>query len=501
MVSSQVRKSVLELAGISRAFGAIQANDTISLAVEPGEILGLVGENGAGKSTLLSILAGLERPDAGTVSIEGIPVRSGSPAASIRQGISLVHQHFSLVPTFTVAEQLRLAGWAGASLPEGVGDDIRPDARIEWLAPGQQQRVELAKALVSNPRVLLLDEPTSILAPSEVDGLFATLYRLRESGTAILFVTHKIREVLAHADRIVVLRRGKLSGELQRSAGTWPDDAERQLVGAMFAAPREHATSSMHPAPMPSRTEPLFIGTGLTTVGTGGKPGLRNVDVSVETGEVQAVVGVDGQGQGALADVLAGYEQASGSLEIAGVPLAGKGAPGFANAGIGFVGGERLRDGGVGAFPVAANLLLKRQRSTEFARWGVIRRGHAELAARLMIRQWDIQPPEPSHPFGALSGGNMQKVLLARELAREPRMLIAVNPVSGLDVQTARQVRDRLRDFVRSERASLWFTNDLDDAMAVADRISIMFEGRLSAAIPVGAASIQNLSRMMVSGW
>lgn len=501
MVSVPVRTPVLELAGISRAFGNIQANDAISLTVERGEILGLVGENGAGKSTLLSILAGLERADAGTVSVEGIPVRPGSSAASIGQGISLVHQHFSLVPTFTVAEQLRLAGWTGPALPDVLGTGIAPDARIEELAPGQQQRVELAKALVSKPRILLLDEPTSILAPSEVDGLFATLHGLRESGTAIVFVTHKIREVLAHADRIVVLRRGQVSGEVRRRAGEWPHDAEQRLMGAMFPAPQGHPAPDPPPALAAPWSAPMLIGAGVGTAGAGGTPGLRDVNVSVRSGRIHAIVGIDGQGQGALADVLAGYQRASGSIEIAGVPLTGLDAPAFAEAGIGFVSGERLRDGGVGSFSVAGNLLLKRQHSPEFSQWGVLRQARAEAASRLAIRQWDIQPSDPAHPFGALSGGNMQKVLLARELARLPRLLIAVNPVSGLDAQTAQHVRDRLREFVRAERAVLWFTNDLDDAMAVADTISIMFEGKLSSAMPVQAASTQVLSRMMVSGW
>lgn len=501
MVSTRERAPVLELAGISRAFGDIRANDAISLKVERGEILGLVGENGAGKSTLLSILAGLERADAGTVSVEGEPVRPGSSAASIRHGISLVHQHFSLVPTFTVAEQLRLAGWTRPDLPEVLGTDIPPNARIERLAPGQQQRVELAKALVSNPRILLLDEPTSILAPSEVDGLFETLHRLRAAGTAIVFVTHKIREVLAHADRIVVLRRGKVSGELHRREGVWAADSERQLVQAMFAAAPERSTSQIQAAPATSRNAPILTGSRLNTIGTGGSPGLRDVDVSVRSGTIHAVVGIDGQGQGTLADVLAGYERASGSIEIDGVPLAGLGAAAFAEAGIGFVSGERLRDGGVGAFTVGANLLLKRQGSPEFTRWGLIRRDRVAEEASQAIREWDIQPPEPAYPFAALSGGNMQKVLLAREFARQPRVLIAVNPVSGLDVQTARHVRDRLREFVQTERAALWFTNDVDDAMVVADTISIMFEGRLSPAIPVQAASMQTMSGMMVSGW
>jgi simple sugar transport system ATP-binding protein len=502
MVPSRPGPPVLELSGISRAYGQIQANDAISLTVERGEILGLLGENGAGKSTLLSILAGLERADAGTVRIEGEPVHPSSSARSIRHGISLVHQHFSLVPTFTVTEQLRLAGWKRPTLPAILGDDIAADVRIEQLAPGQQQRVELAKALVRDPRILLLDEPTSILAPSEVAGLFATLDQLRNAGTAVVFVTHKIREVLARADRIVVLRRGRVSGTFERLAGEWPAGTERQAIAAMFDTGEDRvATTTPSATPIAIRSTPVLSATALSTIGTAGTVGLRDVDVAVRTGEVHAIVGIDGQGQGTLADVLAGYQGASGRIDLAGHSMLGLDAEAFAAAGIGFITGERLRDGGIGAFAIADNLLLKRQRSPEFARRGMIRSGQVIASARTAIRQWNIRPPDPAFPFGSLSGGNMQKVLLARELARQPRVVIAVNPVAGLDVQTALDVRDCLRAFVRDGGAALWFTNDLDDAMVVADTISIIFEGRLSTEMLIADASVHRVSEMMVSGW
>ncbi len=502
MIRTRPDKPLLELAGISRSFGRIRANDAISLTVERGQILGLLGENGAGKSTLLSILAGFERADAGTVQIHGKPVRLASSAESIRHGISLVHQHFSLVPTFTVTEQLRLAGWMQPGLPPILGDDIAPNARIEHLAPGQRQRVELAKALVHDPRILLLDEPTSILAPSEVDGLFTTLRQLRDAGTAIIFVTHKIREVMAHADRIVVLRRGRVSGTFERKANGWPTETERQVVAAMFEA-REGQVASRSPdtTPVTLRSTPVLFATQLTTIGTAGNVSLRHVDVSIPAGEVHAIVGVDGQGQGTLADVLAGYSKASGRIEFAGRSMTGLDADAFAAAGVGFITGERMRDGGVASFSVADNLLLKRQRHPQFARRGVIRKGQVAALARTEIQEWDIRPPDPAYPYGSLSGGNMQKVLLARELDPGPRVVIAVNPVSGLDVQTAHAVRDRIRTFVREGGAVLWFTNDLDDAIAVADTVAVMFEGRLSPEMAACDASLQRVSKMMVSGW
>lgn len=493
---------MLELSEISKAFGPIQANDAISLTVEGGEILGLLGENGAGKSTLLSILAGFERADGGTMRIDGQPAHLTSTASSIRHGISLVHQHFSLVPTFTVAEQLRLASWDRPVLPAILGDDIAAEARIRNLAPGQKQRVELAKALVPNPRILLLDEPTSILAPSEVARLFAILDQLRNAGTAIVFVTHKLREVLAHADRIVVLRRGRVSGTFPRVAGEWPVGIERRLVEAMFETGEDKVPATWPKAtPITSRSPLLLSATALDTIGTAGAVSLRDVDVAVRMGEVHAIVGIDGQGQGTLADVLAGYQNASGHIDLAGRSMLGLDAEAFAKAGVGFITGERLRDGGVGTFTIADNLLLKRQKSPEFARHGVIRRDRVDASAHSAIREWNIQPPDPAFSFGSLSGGNMQKVLVARELAREPRVVIAVNPVAGLDVEASQAVRDRLRVFVREGGAMLWFTNDLDDAMTVADTISVIFEGRLSTEMPVADASPHRLGEMMVSGW
>lgn len=493
---------VLELEGISRSFGRVEANHQISMVVQQGEILGLLGENGAGKSTLLSILAGLERSDAGTIRMDGKPVRSGTSAESIRHGISLVHQHFSLVPTFTVKEQLRLAGWRGPTLPAILGGDIPLNARIEHLAPGQRQRVELAKALVHNPRVLLLDEPTSILAPSEIDGLFSTLSLLRNGGTAIIFVTHKIREVMAHADRIVVLRRGRVSGEFHRDVGRWPAGTEQMVVEAMFESREEgNGHGTLDPSSVSPGTEPLLAVTHLATTGTSGMVGLRNVELTIRKGEIHAVVGVDGQGQGALADVLAGFRQASGRIDFAGRSMIGLDAGAFAAAGVGYITGERVRDGGVGAFSVADNLLLKSQRHPRFAGHGMIRKGQVVALARSAIQAWDIRPPDPAYPYGSLSGGNMQKVVIARELDRGPRVVIAVNPVSGLDARTAQVVRDRLRAFVGGGGAVLWISNDLDDAIAVADTVSVMFEGRLSPGIAVTDASLQRLGEMMVSGW
>lgn len=502
MAGTRPETPLLELAGISRAFGRIRANDAISLTVKRGEILGLLGENGAGKSTLLAILAGFEQADAGTVRINGTPVRLATPAESIRHGISLVHQHFSLVPTFTVAEQLRLAGWTKSDPPPILGHDMTPDTRIEHLAPGQRQRVELAKALVNDPRILLLDEPTSILAPSEVDGLFATLGQLRNAGTAIIFVTHKLREVLAHADRIVVLRRGRVSGTFPRNAHGWPTEMERHVVAAMFDAPEGRVATAEPATPsVASRSTPVLVATNLTTTGMAGHVSLQDVDVAIRPGEVHAVVGVDGQGQGLLANVLAGYQRATGGIDLDGGSMVGLDAGAFAAAGVGFITGERVRDGGVGSFSVADNLLLKRQRNPRFARRGMIRKGPIAAQAHTAIQEWDIRPPDPSHPYGSLSGGNMQKVLLARELALEPRVVIAVNPVAGLDVQTARTVRALLRSFVRNGGAVLWFTNDLDDASAVADTVSVMFEGRLSPEMVGGDGLSQRVSGMMVSGW
>ena len=496
--------TLFEARDISKRYGSIQANDAISFRIDPGEIVGLVGENGAGKSTLLSILAGFLAPDSGQLLVEGSPQTFRSAADALGAGIGLVHQHLSLVPTFTVREQLTLAGWIDDVLPPILGDDIPGDAPVEALSLGQRQRLEIARVLVARPRLLLLDEPTSILAPSEVGQLFGILEGIRALGTAVVIVSHKLREIMEVADRVVVLRRGKVTGTFTRSGRPWSPGIDRRILGRMFDFDPDDVPDLQPVAATPKRWSPeltpILEVRRLAIPAVPGSHPLHGIDLVIYPGLIHVVAGVDGQGQSELAEAIAGYRECQGTIAIDGEPIVGKSAIERAAAGIALMAGDRLGEAGIPEFSIMENLVLKRPRPVPITRHGLLRRAAVRDRARQAIASWAIRPNDPAAPFVTLSGGNMQRVIAAREIDPGPRILIAVYPTQGLDVRTTELMWRRVRQLADSGSGICVFASDIDEALAHADLIAVMYSGSLTGMRPVSESSREAIAAEMVGG-
>lgn len=512
---------MLETQGITKRYGAVVANDRLSISIPAGEVVGLLGENGAGKSTLLSVLSGMVRPDDGHLLLDGNQISFTSPGDAIRHGMGTVYQHFSLVPTLTVREQLRLAGWRSPQLPPLLQGKFSGDERIGMLSLGERQRVEIAKALIAKPRMLLLDEPTSILAPTEISQLFDLLRAVRDQGTSVVLVTHKLHEAIELSDRIVVLRQGAVAGHVERPAAEWDDGTEDRLLRLMFGGGASSEQATVVPvlpdAPLASEAErviavtadrthdPLFTVRHLSTPARSGRgrgePSLRDISLEVQAGMICAVVGIDGQGQRQLAEVLTGHRHANGEITLRDRALNGEPASTFAHAGIGYLTDDRQGEGGIGAFSIAMNLILKRQRQRQFSRFGVLRRNAIADEARHLVSSWSIAPANASVSLGLLSGGNIQKVLLAREMAISPTVLIANKPTHGLDTKTQAIVWQAMQEIIRRSGGVLFFTTDLDEALAHADRVAVIANGEVSPFVPSHATDRITLANLMVSGW
>ncbi|MGI8483450.1 MAG: ABC transporter ATP-binding protein [Thermomicrobiales bacterium] len=508
---------MLETQGITKQYGSVVANDRLSISIPAGEIVGLLGENGAGKSTLLSVLSGMVQPDEGYLVLDGNRISFRSPGEAIRYGIGTVYQHFSLVPTLTVREQLRIAGWRSPHLPPLLQGTLSGNERIDTLSLGERQRVEIAKALIATPRVLLLDEPTSILAPTEISQLFDLLRGIRDRGTSIVLVTHKLHEAIELSDRIVVLRRGAVAGEAERPSTGWKEDTQGMLLRLMFEVRGDDTTSEQTPvvpemrdlAPVAAQTlDRLLEVRHLSTVsrsgwGRHGEHLLRDILLDVPAGAICAIVGIDGQGQRELAEVLTGYRPADGEIALGDRRLEGESASTFARAGIGYLTDDRQHEGGIGSFSVAMNLVLKRQRQRQFSRFGMLRRKAIGEEARHLVSAWSISPANPTSPLGLLSGGNIQKVLLAREMAMSPKVLIANKPTHGLDAKTQEVVWQAMRAITRRDGGGgvLFFTTDIDEALCQADQVAVIANGRVSPFVPSDDTDRLTLATMMVSGW
>lgn len=493
---------MLEAKSVTKTYGSTIANDDLSVLIRPGEILGVLGENGAGKSTFLSILAGKIQPDNGELLVDGTPSEFGAPGDALRAGVSIVFQHFSLIPTFTVREQLRLAGWRSKHLPELLRRRFTGHELIGEMSLGGRQMVEIARALASNPRILLLDEPTSILTTAETEQLFELVRDLRQGGTSVVIVTHKLHEAMNLCDRVVVLRQGRAVGEMERTGGHWPEEANSRLLRLMFGPEIElpEATVDVPAARAEAPPRPLF---GVRAMGTTASPGRRalyGISLDVNENEICAIVGVDDQGQRELAELCAGYVAAPGTVALRGrgLPLGNRRE--FLRAGIAYLTGDRIGEGTVPGFSVEDNLVLKRQRDRPFSRHGLLRRRAIRREGREQISRWHIEPPNGAVPIGVLSGGNIQKVILARELAMASSLLIANNPAHGLDANTQHLVWRVIRRFAEGAGVLL-FTSDIDEAITQADRIGVMYAGRLSPLLPVTSETRSQVERMMVSGW
>jgi general nucleoside transport system ATP-binding protein len=494
----------LELRGITKRYGPLVANDGISLSVASGQVHALLGENGAGKTTLMNVLYGLTQPDEGEIVIDGEPMKFGSPKDAIAAGIGMVHQHFMLVPVFTVAENVTLgieeAGRSGlldrrktrravADLSHRYGLDVNPDALVEDLSVGLQQRVEIVKALVRQANVLILDEPTAVLTPAETEELFRIIRQLQAGGTSIIFISHKLREVQAIADTITVLRRGKVVG--QRLPPATEDDLASLMVGrdVQLRVSKEPAQPG----------EVVLDVEGLTVADSRGLP-VNGLSFQVRAGEILGIAGVQGNGQTELCEALMGLRPTvAGSVTLNGRDLTHASPRARLRAGVAYVPEDRKEDGLVGTFSVAENLILDMYNRPPFASGINLKLPAIGANATALITEFDIRTGSGATPAGTLSGGNQQKVILAREVGREHKVLIASQPTRGLDVGSIEFVHRRIVEQRDHGVAVVIVSSELDEIYALADRIAVMYEGKITGFRDPDVPTAE-LGRLMAGG-
>jgi len=480
----------LELRGITKRFGTLTANDHIDLTVEAGEIHALLGENGAGKSTLMNVLYGLYQADEGEILLDDVVQHFSGPGDAMKAGIGMVHQHFMLIPVFTVAENVMLGheptkpggrldlAAARAKVREissRFGFDVDPDALVEDLPVGVQQRVEIIKALSRDAKVLVFDEPTAVLTPQETDELIGIMRQLKDAGTAIVFISHKLREVREVADVITVIRLGRVVGDAA------PTASNTELASMMVGRSVELSISKEPPR----LGAEAFVVRDLSVIDATGQYVVSHVDFGVRAGEVLAIAGVQGNGQTELVEAILGLQAAvDGSITLDGEELVGRSVGGVLDAGVGFVPEDRTEDGLVAEFTIAENLMLDRSGGAPFVRAGALQLAELETFAEEKIREFDIRAQGVGTHVGRLSGGNQQKVVLARELSRELRLLVASQPTRGLDVGSIEFVHTRIVAARDSGIPVIVVSTELDEVVTLADRIAVMYGGRIVGIVP-----------------
>ncbi len=520
------RAPAIELIGITKRFPGVLANDEVSLAVRHGEVHCLLGENGAGKSTLISILSGMLRPDSGSIRVDGAEVAIRSPRNALRLGIGTVYQHSTLIPAITVLENLMLGTRSGlrldrdsagdrlAEMAATLGIEVDPKARTGDLALGRQQQVEIISALWRGSEVLILDEPTSMLTPQGVEELQKVLRRLKAQGTAIIFITHKLHEALAIGDRVSVLRRGRLAGALSPEvlASSSHDELRSQIIRLMFGEDATEVGGAAElsadlaelsaPAPAASDAAAANVLLELKSVsarGQGTEPGIEGVSLRAAAGEILGVAGIDGNGQRALAEAIAGQRRiTSGIVELFGAAVNQFSVSARQKLGLRYVTDDRLGEGIIKNLPVSINIFLKRIGERPYWNWGRIDRRRISADAADLVRTFDIRTPSLETRTGTLSGGNVQKLLLARELSFEPKVVIFHKPTYGLDLKTTEHVRSVIRDLVGRGAAAVVISTDLDELIELCGRIAVLSQGRLVGVVPNGPHAIDQIGSLMI---
>ena len=500
--SSDPEPAMLRMRGITKRFPGVLANDDVDFDVSAGEIHSLLGENGAGKSTLMKILFGLVRPDRGEVHFEGAPLAVSSPGEAIAAGIGMIHQHFMLVPNLTVAENVAL-GLAGSGIRPDLdavaarvtelaatyGLDVDPTARIWQLAVGERQRVEIIKALYRDARLLVLDEPTAVLTPNEVGDFFQTLRAMAADGRGLIFISHKLNEVLDLSDRITVLRDGRVVGST-RPAETSRADLAEMMVGRPVKLAPDRPQVSVGPVRLAIE--------GVSVMGDRGLAAVTGADLEVRGGEIVGIAGVSGNGQRELAEAVAGLRPTTtGRVVLDGVDLARTPPAGRRAAGLAYVPEERMRDGAIGAFTVAENLMLVDHGRSPYAVRGLLRMGAIRSRCTRLIDRFTVKTPSMDTPTESLSGGNIQKVIIARELSSEPGVLLAAQPTRGVDIGAAEYIHTQLVAQRGEGTAVLVVSEDLDEILALADRVAVMFDGRIVAVLDRDECTVERLGLLM----
>ncbi len=499
-----VRVLKLELRGITKRFGTLLANDHIDVVVEPGQIHCLLGENGAGKSTLMNVLYGLYEPTEGEILVDDKPVTFRGPGDAMAAGIGMVHQHFMLVPVFTVAENVALG--AESTKPGGFlnlddtrrkikeisdryGFDVDPDALVEDLPVGVQQRVEIIKALVREAKVLILDEPTAVLTPQETDELLDIMRQLKANGTSIVFISHKLREVKAVSDTITVIRRGKVVGTAN------PGDSTTALASMMVGRAVSLTLDKAPAKPM----EKTFKVKDLTVIAPNGQHTVDGISFDIARGEIVAIAGVQGNGQTELTEAILGLqERVHGSIRLDDVELVGRSVKDVLNAGVGFVPEDRSVDGLIGTFSIAENLVLDRYDQPPFAKGISMSPAKVLENAKSRIDEFDVRTPSGLLAAGTLSGGNQQKVVMARELSRPLRLFIASQPTRGVDVGSIEFLHKRIVAERDQGTPVMIISTELDEVMELADRIAVLYKGKLVGIVPAGTG--RDVLGLMMAG-
>jgi ABC-type uncharacterized transport system ATPase subunit len=494
----------LELKGITKRFPGVLANDQVDLVVGEGEIHALLGENGAGKTTLMNILYGLYRADEGDILLDGRPVHLNSPGDAIAAGLGMVHQHFMLIPVFTVTENVMLgtestkrfgvldraeAGRRVAEISHRHGLEVPAQAVVEELPVGVQQRVEIVKALYREAEVLILDEPTAVLTPQETEELFRVMRSLREAGKSIIFITHKLKEVLAVADRITVMNRGRVVGS------TTPKESNEEQLAAMMVG----RTVQLKVEKSPSKPQQAVVEIeDLTVFDERGHVAVNGVSLTVASGEIVCVAGVQGNGQTEFVEALMGLRPVvSGSIRLLGRDVTVANPRRVLRTGVGHVPEDRQRDGLCIDFSVADNMVLNTYDVPPFARWIVRDEDAVRKAAEQRVSAFDVRTSSVEQPVATLSGGNQQKVIVAREFSRPIKLLVASQPTRGLDVGSIEYIHERLVEQRDQGAAVLIVSVELDEVLALADRIAVMYRGRIVDVLPAEGATRERLGLLM----